>query len=163
MAAPTAQVIYQQLLRKEHSVRMAQEQQVNPIKQDYVNGLTYRAIAEKYMIDARTARRYVELNLPMSDLEQRPFTSVLDPYKGRIDSWLSKERCYASVIYEWLALEGCRCGYGIVNRYVQEKIREYAKAGRYKEPGKKSRQLPGPASITIKSEEEKSHVINRKK
>ena len=62
------------------------------IRQDYLNGLTYKAISMKYKIDVRTAKRYVQLNLPLSDLEQRPFSSVLDPYKSKIDNWLAKEK-----------------------------------------------------------------------
>lgn len=60
-------------------------EKTQPIRQDYLNGMTYKAISLKYQIDVRTAKRYVQLNLPLSDLEQRPFSSVLDPYKKQID------------------------------------------------------------------------------
>lgn len=136
---------------------------IHPIRKDYLNGMTYKAISVKYQIDVRTAKRYVQLNLPLSDLEQRPFSSVLDPYKPQIDQWLSKEKTYASTIYDWLLSEGCNCGYTIVNKYVQEKIREYENMGFYSQSDKKVRHLPENISVLNKSMEEKNYVNSRKR
>ena len=58
------------------------------IRLDYLGGMTYRAIAEKYQIDQRTARRYVQNNLPLSEYEHRTYPSALDPYKPLIRKWL---------------------------------------------------------------------------
>ena len=136
---------------------------INPIRQDYLNGMTYNAISVKYQIDVRTAKRYVQLNLPLSDLEQKPFSSVLDSYKPQIDQWLSTEKTYASTIYDWLLSNGCKCGYTIVNKYVQEKIQEYENMGCYNPSSKKVRHLPVQSSVLNKSMEEKNYVISRKR
>ncbi len=58
---------------------------VQPIRQDFLNGMSYTAIASKYSIDPRTAKRYVINNLPLEELDKRPFSSVLDPFKDQID------------------------------------------------------------------------------
>lgn len=136
---------------------------IHTIRQDYLNGMTYKAISIKYGVDVRTAKRYVQLNLPLSDLEQRPFSSVLDPYKPQIDQWLSKEKIYASTIYDWLVSKGCNCGYTIVNKYVQDKIREYENMGFYNQSDKKIRHLPIVKSILDKSMEEKNYVNSSKR
>lgn len=81
-------------------------EKTQPIRQDCLNGMTYKAISLKYQIDARTAKRYVQLNQPLSDLEKRPFSSILDPYKKQIDLWLAVEKIYASTIYDCLVSKG---------------------------------------------------------
>ena len=139
------------------------KEMIQPIRQDYLDGMTYKAIAIKYQIDVRTAKRYVQLNLPLSELEQRPFTSILDPYKPKIDVWLTKEKIYASTIYDWLIAEGCDCGYTIVNKYVQEKIREFEDRGFYHQAYKKVRKIQENKSVLMKSKEEKNHVNSRKR
>ncbi|MDF2989389.1 MAG: Integrase catalytic region [Eubacterium sp.] len=136
-------------------------EKTHPIRQDYLNGMTYKAVSLKYQIDVRTAKRYVQLNLPLSNLEQRPFNSVLDPYKQQIDLWLSAEKIYASTVFDWLVSEGCTCGYTIVNKYVQEKIREYEEAGYYRQEDKKVRHVQLNKSIFDKSKEEKNYVNSR--
>ena len=105
---------------------------VHPIRQDYLSGMSYVAIGDKYGIDPRTAKRYALNNLPLEDLEQRPFSSVLDPYKAMIDQWLLNGRIFATTIHDRLIEQGCLCGYTIVNNYVKKKISEYEKAGVYK-------------------------------
>ena len=74
----------------------------NKIKQDYLNGMTYKSIAEKYHIDQRTAKRYVSENLLLSEYEHRSYTSALDLYKPIIRAWLSQGPVYASVIRNWI-------------------------------------------------------------
>ena len=139
------------------------KEMIQPIRQDYLGGMTYKAIAIKYQIDVRTAKRYAQLNLPLSELEQRPFTSILDPYKPKIDVWLSKEKIYASTIFDWLISEGCDCGYTLVNKYVQEKIREFEDKGFYRQSDKKVRKIQESKSVLTKSMEEINHVNSRKK
>lgn len=105
---------------------------VHPIRQDYLSGMSYASLGQKYGVDPRTAKRYAQNNLPLEDLEQRPFSSVLDPYKAMIDQWLLNGRIFATIIHDRLIEQGCECGYTIVNDYVQKKICEYEKAGIYK-------------------------------
>lgn len=139
------------------------KEMIQPIRQEYLGGMTYKAIAIKYQIDVRTAKRYAQLNLPLSELEQRPFTSILDPYKLKINVWLSKEKIYASTIFDWLISEGCDCGYTLVNNYVQEKIREFEDKGFYRQSDKKVRKIQESKSVLTKSMEEINHVNSRKK
>jgi len=105
---------------------------IYPIRQDYLDGMSFAAIGEKYAIDPRTAKRYVLNNLPLEHLDARPFSSVLDPYKNQIDQWLLNGRIFATLIHDRLVERGCRCSYTIVNDYVRKKISEYEKMGVYK-------------------------------
>lgn len=105
---------------------------VHPIREDYLNGMSFVAIGEKYMIDPRTAKRYALNNLPLAHLDNRPFESILDPYKASIDKWLLNGRIFATMIHDRLIEQGCECGYTIVNDYVRKKIDEYEKNGLYK-------------------------------
>jgi len=105
---------------------------VQPIRQDYLSGMSYAAIGEKYEIDPRTAKRYAQNNIPLESLEQRPFASVLDPYKEMIDHWLLNGRIFATIIHDRLIEHGCNCGYTIVNDYVRKKITEFEASGVYK-------------------------------
>jgi len=105
---------------------------VHPIRKDYLSGMSFSAISEKYYIDPRTAKRYALNNLPLEDLDSRPFTSVLDPYKHLIDQWLLNGRLFATLVHDRLKEQGCVCGYTIVNDYVRKKVDEYEKSGVYK-------------------------------
>jgi hypothetical protein len=105
---------------------------IHPIRQDYLSGMSYAAIGDKYGIDPRTAKKYALNNLPLEDLEQRPFSSVLDPHKAEIDKWLLNGRIFSTIVHDRLVEKGCMCGYTIVNDYVQKKFNEYEKAGMYK-------------------------------
>ena len=96
-----------------------------------MSGMSFSAIGEKYQIDPRTAKRYALNNLPLEHLENRPFTSVLDPYKNLIDSWLVNGRIFASLIHDRLTELGCSCSYTTVNDYVRKKINEYEMTGIY--------------------------------
>ena len=68
---------------------MYEHEHIEQIRLDYLNGMTYKAIAKKYMIDQRTAKRYVEENLPLCQLEHRPYASKLDPYESFIRKTLA--------------------------------------------------------------------------
>lgn len=103
-----------------------------PIRQDFLDGMSYTAISRKYSIDPRTAKRYVKNNLPLEELDKRPFSSVLDPYKAQIDCWLLNGPIFSRTIHDRLTECGCRCGYTIVNDYVRKKILEYEESGIYK-------------------------------
>lgn len=133
------------------------------IRQDHINGLSYKAIGEKYQIDARTAKRYVELNLPLSELEKRPFSSILDPYKKYIDQQIRFYHCKSSDIHRWLKENGCTCSYSLVNRYVQKKILEYEKYGSINDSNnnRKIDHKETNLSIQRKIDEEKKHVYDR--
>lgn len=100
----------------------------HPIRQDFLNGMSFAAIGRKYYIDPRTAKRYVINNLPLEELEKRSFSSVLDPYKDQIDRWLLNGPVFSRTIHDRLIECGCKCGYTIVNDYVQKKILEYEKS-----------------------------------
>ena len=93
---------------------------IHPIRLDRLNGMRYTQIAKKYRIDPRTAKRYAEKNLPLDELEHRPFPSVLDPYKPTIQRWLMLEPLPSRTIWNRLLVMGCRCGYTIVNDYVKK-------------------------------------------
>lgn len=141
---------------------MTTTEALEPIAQDYQNGMTYKAIAQKYQIDQRTAKRYVENNLPLSDLYHRPFSSILDPYKEQIDKWLLQGRIFSSVIYDWLSEEGFAGSYNIVNRYVQNRIRDYEETGVYPvdSSDKRIRSVDSPA---IKARKEQQYVRDSNK
>ena len=127
------------------------------IRLDYLGGMTYRAIAEKYRIDSRTARRYVQNNLPLSEYEHRTYPSTLDPYKPLIRKWLENGPVFTTAIFDWLTEQGYKGSYGIVNRFVQSVIRENEKAGLYPRGARKSRDLP-PMSIDEKIRKEKENA-----
>lgn len=112
---------------------------IQPIRQDFLNGMSFTAIGKKYSIDPRTAKRFVVNNLPLEELDKRPFSSVLDPYKDQIDLWLLNGPIFSRTIHDRLIECGCKCGYTIVNDYVRHKILEYEKSGIYKPYNSKSR------------------------
>jgi len=111
---------------------MTIDKTVHKIRQDYLSGMSFAAIGEKYAIDPRTAKRYAINNLPLEHLENRPFSSVLDPYKSLIDSWLINGRIFSTLIHDRLIEQGCTCSYTIVNDYVRKKTDEHEKSGVYK-------------------------------
>ena len=103
-----------------------------PIRQDFLNGMSFTAIGRKYSIDPRTAKRHVINNLPLEELDKRPFSSVLDPYKDQIDRWLLNGSIFSRTIHDRLIECGCKCGYTIVNDYIRKKVLEYEESGIYK-------------------------------
>ena len=97
---------------------------VYPIKRDYLSGMSFVAIGKKYKIDPRTAKRHAINNLPLEHLENRPFSSILDPYKEIIDQWLLNGRVFATTVHDRLTELGCTCGYTIVDS-MQALYKEY--------------------------------------
>ena len=134
----------------------------NPLRQDYLNGMTYKAIAEKYKIDQRTARRYVLQNLPLSEYEHRSYSSALDPYKPLICEWLKNGPVFTTSIFDWLIEQGYCGAYSTVNRFVQSVILENERAGLYPADVKKTRALP-TLSIDEKIRKEKKNAPYRRK
>ena len=114
---------------------------IHPIRHDYLSGMSFVGIGKKYDIDQRTAKRYALQNIPLEHLEQRPFTSVLDPYKTDIDKWLLDGLVFATTIHDRLIEKGCMCSYTIVNDYVRKKIDEYEKSGIYNEIKSKNKEI----------------------
>jgi len=112
---------------------MAKGETIHPIRRDWLSGMSYVALGEKYAIDQRTAKRYAMSNLPLEYLDNRPFSSVLNPYKASIDKWLLNGRIFSTVIHDRLIEQGCKCGYTTVNDYASKKMDEYERAGIYKD------------------------------
>lgn len=137
-------------------------QNIEPIRQDYLNGMTYKEIARKYFIDQRTAKRYVEKNLPLSELEHRTFSSILDPFEPVLRSLLASQPVYAKTIFQFLRENGYTGSYSLVNRRVQQIIQENIAAGIYPPECPRSRQIPKkPIPIVQKIKEENDYVTNR--
>ena len=92
------------------------------LRAEHMKGMTYKAIAEKYFIDQRTAKRYVELNLPLSELYSRTYVSILDPYKSYIDIWVTKGNRQFRQLYEDLKARGYTGSYHLMYRYARKAI-----------------------------------------
>ena len=135
------------------------------IRSDYLNGMTYKAIAEKYQIDQRTAKRYVEQNLPLSQLDHRPYASILDPYEPMIRSMLADGPVFAKTVYLKLREAGYPGGYTIVNRRVRQIIQENESAGLYPPYSPRSGKLASAdteiPSIADRIREENDYVRSR--
>ena len=98
-------------------------QSCQPLRREYLQGATYKAIAEKYQIDQRTAKRYVQLNLPLEEYEHRPYSSVLNRYMDHIRKWIFQDHLSSAQIHRTLLENGCHCSYSLVNRAVQRILR----------------------------------------
>ena len=132
---------------------------VNQIRRDYLDGMTYKDIAEKYYIDQRTAKRYVEKNLPLSELEHRTFASILDPYEPYLRSVLSTGPVFAKAVYKELREAGYEGSYSLVNRRVQQIIRENEAAGIYEPECPRTRNIAKiRKSLTLRMEEETEYA-----
>ena len=89
-------------------------QQPEPIRQDYLNGMSFKDIARKYYIDQRTAKRYALNNLPLCELDHRTYPSILDPYEPIIRGMLEKQPVFARTIYKVLREHGYSGSYSLV-------------------------------------------------
>lgn len=98
------------------------------LRQEHLQGMTYKALAEKYYIDQRTAKRYVQLNLPLSELDHRAYISILDPFKPLIDSWILDGHQKYKPLYEMLKAKGYEGSYHLMYRYARSKEEEFQKA-----------------------------------
>ena len=94
------------------------------LRREHMMGMTFKAIAEKYYMDQRTAKRYVEMNLPLSELEHRSYTSKLDPYKPVIDEEIQKDGWKYKSLYDSLKENGYTGSYHLLYRYVRRRIIE---------------------------------------
>lgn len=134
---------------------------IHPIRIDYLRGMTFKAIAEKYQIDQRTAKRYAENNLPLEDLYHRPYSSSLDEYDDEIRFLLRDGPVYSREIYKHLRSLGYQGGYTVVNRKVQQIILENESAGLYPKDQKRHRLPQEMLSLTERIREEKRHAADR--
>jgi transposase len=85
-------------------------------------GLSQRQIARKLGISRNTVKKYLENpEFPDSQKRKRKRKSLLDPYIGNIEAWLSEDVVYAGTwIYDRLTNMGFRGSYEIVKRKVHE-------------------------------------------
>ena len=134
---------------------------IQPIRLDYLRGMTFRAIAEKYRIDQRTAKRYALENLPTEQLEHRPYYSILDEYESVIRLMLCERPVFARTVYTRLRELGYKGGYTIVNRKVQQIISENEALGLYPSGWKRSHLAPDARSLSERIKEEKRHAHDR--
>lgn len=111
---------------------------INDIRKEYFDeGCTISAIAAKFGIDRKTARKYIEQESfnetppPVRSKESR--RPKLEPYVKRIDEWLQgdvksrkKQRHTAKRVYERLkeTYPDFDCSYRTVASYVKERKRE---------------------------------------
>ena len=85
-------------------------------------GLSQRKIARKLGISRNTVKKYLE-NPEFPDSQERKGRrkSLLDPYIGNIEAWLSEDIAYAGTwIYDRLSNMGFRGSYEIVKRKVHD-------------------------------------------
>ena len=134
---------------------------IHPIRMDRLRGMTYKAIAEKYGIDQRTAKRYADGNLPPDNLVHRPYPSLLDDYDAEIRLLLRDGPVFSKDIYRHLRTLGYKGGYTIVNRKVQQIILEYESAGLYPKDQRRQRPSPELLSLTERIRKEKCHAADR--
>ena len=85
-------------------------------------GLSQRKIARKLGISRNTVKKYLEnLEFPDSQKKKGKRKSLLDPYIGNIDAWLSEDIFYTGTwIYDRLSNMGFSGSYEIVKRKVHE-------------------------------------------
>ena len=141
---------------------MSEPIKTEQIRRDYLNGMTYKEIAKKYYIDQRTAKRYAENNLPLSELERRTYASILDPYEPFLRSMLAEGPVFAKTIYRTLKENGYTGSYSLVNRRVQQIIRENEASGIYPPDSPRSRTFSErQISITEQIREEEEHAASR--
>ncbi len=103
--------------------------QIQGIRERYREGSSVSEIARTFSIDPKTVRKYLkqeDFSPTPPDRAVKP--SILDPYKGLIDTWLSedqgrwyKQRHTAQRIHDRLLAEapGYCCSYNTVQRYVK--------------------------------------------
>lgn len=137
------------------------------LRREHMMGMTFKAIAEKYYMDQRTAKRYVEMNLPLSELEHRSYTSKLDPYKPVIDEEIQKDGSKYKSLYDSLKENGYTGSYHLLYRYVRRRIVELEEmshaAASLASPESMISAVAGPADpVTIEERirKEKEHAAN---
>lgn len=139
------------------------------LRREHMMGMTFKAIAEKHYMDQRTAKRYVEMNLPLSELEHRSYTSKLDPYKPFIDDEIQKEGWKYKPLYDSLKENGYTGSYHLLYRYVRKRIIELEEINLpAAEPQTPSEDMisavtvpADPCTIEERIRKEKEHAANR--
>lgn len=83
-------------------------------------GLSQRKIARKLGISRNTVKKYLDNpEFPDSQKRKAKRRSLLDPYMGNIEAWLSEDDAYSGTwIYDRLSNMGFRGSYEIVKRRV---------------------------------------------
>lgn len=115
---------------------MLKMSQINHIKEMGESGYRASEIAQKTGADVKTVRKYLakeDFSPSPPILETRP--SILDPYKGTVNSWLDEDRKHwhkqrhtAMRVYKRLASEcGYTGSYSVVQRYLKV-LREKAQS-----------------------------------
>lgn len=96
---------------------------VEQLRAEWMQGMSFTQIACKYQVDPRTAKRYVVMNLSISELGRRN-KSRLDMYRGAIEDWLREEGITVAQIHRRLNAQGVKCAYTTVHDYVDKIRRE---------------------------------------
>lgn len=133
------------------------------IRQDWLDGMSYKAIADKYKIDQRTAKRYMQGNLPLENLAHRPYASILDDFEPLIRATLHEHPVSAKAVYRMLRAEGFQGGYTIVARRVRQIIDENELSGKYPQTANltRTRTLPNKETLLHRIREEERHAASR--
>lgn len=104
---------------------------INDIKELARQGMTIAEISRTLQVDPKTVRKYIEqTDFSPTMAALTPKASILDPYKGTIDSWLAadlnrwhKQRHTAQRVHNRLSEQfpDFSCSYPTVARYVKSK------------------------------------------
>ena len=110
---------------------------VHDIRNDFnLQGLNITQIANKYGMDRKTVRKYIDMadfNDPDPMPKEPEFCPKLDPYKAKINEWLTadksaprKQRHTAKRVYDRLREEfpGFSCSQRTVSTYVAKRKKE---------------------------------------
>lgn len=97
---------------------MIKEKNMIDIRSLAKQGFSQRHIARLTGLNRKTVRKYLqEVALPVYKVVSRQ--SMLKPYRGLIEGWLSHQNYQASRIHELLQCQGFTGSYDIVQRYVK--------------------------------------------
>lgn len=102
--------------------RKEEHQAVEQLRAEWMQGMSFTKIACKYQVDPRTAKRYVVMNLSISELGRRS-KSMLDAHRSVIDGWLREKDITVAQIHRRLNAQGVSCAYTTVHDYIN-KIRK---------------------------------------
>lgn len=110
-----AQCIFLNGLRRESEDDACE---IRQLRLEWLQGMSYTDIARKYQVDPRTAKRYVMLNLPISELGKRN-KSKLDVWRREIELKLNENMSVAQICRE-LNAQGVCCAYTTINDYINK-------------------------------------------
>lgn len=104
------------------NTRTEEAHTMHRLRKEWLQGMSFKQLASKYQMDPRTAKRYVIMNLSISELGRRN-KSCLDPSRARIEKWLYEDKISIAQIHRRLNEQGVKCAYTTVNDYIS-KIRK---------------------------------------